>query len=224
MAYNALCHSLQGNLNNEERSISMKLCTFDKNCSLELEKQLIKDPYYNQLAKGSTKVTEHPTQFDEFFVRELYLPELRLKELEVLGLVSWHIDETLGWYIRIAMEKQLKKFQTRDLIVVRLLLSSKNNAFNYIYQSNYFKPRRIFGNDLKRVLRIFRFIKFYRVDTRPVKEQLRIGVGYNDKGSLRISDHETGPDIELLVRDQQLKDEQKSLSDTTELLEGFLGG
>lgn len=197
---------------------------FSKSASQNLINILRKNQAYDKLVKGSTKVLDNPNLFMEAFESRLYVPKMKLRELEFLAFLSWHMDKNLGWMIRNEIEIKLSKFSYKDVIVTKLLCDTSEIAENFYRESILFHPRKVFGNDLQRALRILKLIKFQEKSHAPVSEERRIGVGYKDKGSLPKTDHRTELDLEQIIKNEALEKDKLRIQNTTDFLRGLLGG
>lgn len=174
--------------------------------------------------KGITKVFDNPTLFETDYESEVYVPKLKSFPLEVLALVSWHMNENLGWMIRNEILNQSLRFNLEIQINIQLICNNKQISQEFFKNSHRYHPRKIFGNTLKSILRTFKVIGFKRKNKTSIPEPPRIGVGYKDKGSLPKSDHKTENDYELELRSLEQIQKKKSMNDTLLFLEGLLGG
>lgn len=128
------------------------------------------------------------------FPRVVFRKKKRANLLFKLAIVSWYVDETVGFFIRDAIYPLVQ--QDITLIHIKYSLISKDWMLRVLQDElRTLHPNQVFGNFLNNNEWSEEFfsqaIDFKIItelnpiyDTRSVKSQRTVGVGYNDKGTL----------------------------------------
>lgn len=110
--------------------------------------------------------------------------------LRALAIVQWSFPENLHWRILLDLrEMQHSQLNEKQKLEISILLSSKEICYFYLYDTERYSSRELFGNILGNQLReLLKTLKIKeKVILKPKKAQRHRG--YRDKGSRR-PDHQ----------------------------------
>lgn len=106
--------------------------------------------------------------------------------LRALSIAIWNFPELLQWRIRLDLtEKKHSQLNSKQQLEISLLLDSKEMCFFYLYETQRYSARELFGNILGNNLEAA--LKQLKFKERKIRNPIRIQRhrGYRDKGSLR---------------------------------------
>lgn len=166
-----------------------------------------------------TSVSDSPKWFENSY--DYFLSnKLKLEDYVFLALLSWQDDYEKSWILRVRLQEEVKHDSNK--ISIALILSSKEAMWNFLLDTNLWHSRDFFGNILtkKRLQRIQKLCKFYRVRPKPAKKVQRHR-GYRDKGSLR-NIHEYHSFVSYTKEQNELENNRQVHIDTLAFLQAFL--
>jgi hypothetical protein len=158
------------------------------------DKSLTQQQFNIQLEKylrGKLQMRSFPEELSRIIPND-YLLELQItfpqnfKSLRSLAISHWYLPEILFWEIHLLMEESsFSHLNSKQILEIRILLESKETMMNYLYHSERFTNRELFGNILGNELEILlKGLKIKRKGYPKVKRRIRHRC-YRDKGSLR---------------------------------------
>ena len=155
------------------------------------------------------------------FQNNFLLRTHRKKELILLAIFSWYIDEGLGLLLRFSIRE---KVNSDDLKYLELLLESKGQMLVFLEESSEWSCRDFFGNILTKEnrLRIYSLFK-PEFESRKKPKRLQRHRGYRDHGSLRLN-HEIHECWRATAEQNEIESKRQEISDTLNFLRGFLFG
>lgn len=128
-----------------------------------------------------TTVTDSPT-FPSDQLTIVYPRSFR--EIRGLVIVHYFFPESLKWEVKMGLEElNLNHLNKKQILEIRIMLSSEWNMIKYLYLTDRYTSNEIFGNLVKDAYQAAENLKAFPVSTkveRPVRKR-----GYSDKGSLR---------------------------------------
>lgn len=128
-----------------------------------------------------TTVTDNTT-FPSDLLRIVYPRKFR--EIRGLVIVHYYLPEILMWEVKMGLEDlNLNHLNEKQILEIRILLSSERNMIKYLYLTDRYTSHEIFGNLVKDSYQAAKNLKAFPVSTK-VRRTLRKR-GYSDKGSLR---------------------------------------
>lgn len=149
-----------------------------------------------------TAVVTSPTFQGDFYIvfpRKLY-------EIRGLCLIVHYLPDYLRYRILLDLEEKIVHFSLKEQLELKILLSSRENALFYLFETKKYTSHEIFGNIINNGLRALSNIKFYRKSTKIVWPQWKRG--YDDKGSLRSIDRWL-PQYDYTLTEKQNKYEKE---------------
>lgn len=150
---------------------------------------------------------------------------LKWKEWLAFAMASWFVEDEC---LQVELRYQLGEVYLGDYEFLKVILKSKNHMINYLWESNFRTSLifnllgQIFAN-AKHKISLYPPRDLRKIPKpNPVR---RIGVGYKDQGSARISSKKTflpedSRKIQHLLHVERLK-RQKETSDLISFIRGF---
>jgi hypothetical protein len=187
-----------------------------KSLDLEIEKSPTVELLREKCSVLGNYVSDSPTQYPDttapLDVTTLRIPR-KLKDKLLLALLSWYVDEVVGFLIRLNLEEnwgaELKE-------VGQIVLTSKEFALAWFIIQDKWNEFDFFGNILceERVQFISDFLEFKKMSRKKVKKYTGYCRGYRDSnhqgqkplpvdvqpGTISYQEHQT----ELYVQDIKL--------------------
>jgi len=149
---------------------------------LEIRKSPTVDNFRKKCSVLGNYVSDSPTQYPDttspLDVTRLRVPR-KLKNKLILALLSWYVNDVVGFLIRINLEEnwgeQLKE-------VGQIVLTSKEFALTWFIIQDEFNENDFFGNYLceARVLDILNSLEFQKMSRKKVKKYTGYCRGYRD--------------------------------------------
>jgi hypothetical protein len=155
----------------------------------------------------STAVSDSPKCLNDNLVSIVYPRDF--SGLRALAIVQWSFPENLHWRILLDLrEKDHNQLNEKQKLELSLLLSSKDLCYFFLYETERYSSREIFGNILGNQLKdLLKTLKIKEKIQKKPKKAIRHR-GYRDKGSRR-PDHQWIECFDLSFNEYQLKIEKK---------------
>jgi hypothetical protein len=181
----------------------------DKNLSqelfnIQLEKCIAKKLAMRHFSEELSRIVPSGFQFE----LKVNFPR-DYRSLRALAILLWYLPEERKWEILLMMESMPLNFLNfKQILEIRLLLSGKEIVQKFLYFTERYSARELFGNILGNELEfVIRNLKISRkVNPRP-KRKIRHR-GYRDKGSLRLS-HRWLPSHDYYLTEEMNKIEKR---------------
>lgn len=134
--------------------------------------------------------------------------------LRTLAIFQWSFPEKLHWRVLLDLkEKTHSQLNEKQKLELSILLSSKEICYFYLYETERYSSREIFGNILGNQAReLFKTLKVQKKIKKRVLESQR-SRGYRDKGNLRPK-HQWLESYDFSFTEYQNKLEKKSYLQT----------
>lgn len=135
-----------------------------------------------------TAVSDSPKCLSSDEVQIVYPKDF--KSLRSLAIALWEFPDFLHWRILLDLkEREQSQLNEKQKLELSILLSSKEICYFYLYQTERYSGREIFGNILGNELRnSLKQLKIKKIRPKRPRRTIRHR-GYRDKGSLRF-DHQ----------------------------------
>lgn len=129
--------------------------------------------------------------------------------LRALAICQWSFPENLHWRVLLDLrEKTFSQLNDKQVLELCILLSSKEICYFYLYETERYSSREIFGNILGNQLKeLLNSLKIKEKVLRSPKKKQRHR-GYRDKGSRR-PDHQWKESFDFSFIEYQNKLEKK---------------
>lgn len=124
--------------------------------------------------------TQRPSLLDELDLTHLRIPSRKLKDLEVLALLSWYMTEGIGVLLRLDLEAAWPN-DFRE--IGEVLLVSKEMCLAWFCIQDKFNCHDFFGNYLSasRVQSLLSRLRFIRKSQRPVRRYTGYCRGHSER-------------------------------------------
>lgn len=149
---------------------------------LEIEKSPTVDFFREKCSVLGNYVSVSPTQYPDttspIDVTQLRVPR-KFKDKLILALLSWYVDEVIGFLIRLSLEENWgREFEE----VGQVVLTSKEFALAWFIIQDRFNENDFFGNYLceARVKNILNILDFQKLSRKKVKRYSGYCRGYRD--------------------------------------------
>jgi hypothetical protein len=122
--------------------------------------------------------------FLNLFENNLRIFSKKTDVLLSLTIISWYLPKEIGILLLLELEEKQKFLNEKDLILFRIFSTSKEVMLSFLFLTNKWHSRDLFGNILRNGLRELENLRFKRRIFKeiPRKERKR---GYQDHGSRR---------------------------------------
>jgi hypothetical protein len=173
--------------------------------NIQLEKNLNRNSWMRSFSESLSRIIPNDSEPTEVIIK---YPR-SFKSLRSLAIVQWYLPEKIRWQIFLDMEEMsFSHLNLKQVLEIRTLLQSKEIMQIYLYQTERFTNREIFGNILGNELRTS--LQELKIQRKNYKKPKRIQRhrGYRDKGSWKPP-HRWTPNSDFSLTDIQNRLEQR---------------
>lgn len=175
--------------------------------NIQLEKQVKKVVSYYDDKLLRTAVSDNPKWLLDSEKIGIFYPR-DFASVRSLCIAMWSFPEELRWRVLLDLqEKNYSAFNEKQRLEISLLLYSREICYCYLYETERYTARELFGNILGNELKVSLQRLRIKVRRKPKIRRVLRHRGYRDKGSLRPR-HQWLENYDQSFTEQQLRKEK----------------